>query len=204
MKKIKIELKNGKQVQGDYFGWEDFSDFQKIYHQWIYLNSLVKQKGGRNINVPDILSEGLFCLLFDAVRTNNDKNAGSYDCVLRETGEGVQVKASSAEKDLTSFGPHSKWDRLFFADFAYSGEIDGKVYFYIIDNQLIEKQMVSENQTFTDQQAEKRRPRFSIKEKIIVPNKVNPVRYLNIMSAEMIYKNCRYRITPYGIMEIEN
>lgn len=205
MKTVEVQLKNNIKVYGDCFEFSEFGDFQKIYQEWIYLNSLVKEKGGRNINVPDVLSEGLFCLLFNAVRTNNDKNAGSYDCVLVETGDGVQVKASSVAKDLTSFGPRSKWDLLCFADFAHSGMIDGKAYFYIIDNQLIERQIVNkgENQTFTDQQTEKRRPRFSIKEKIIAPYQVKHICSLDILGAEIINVNGRYRITSYGIEKIE-
>lgn len=61
--------------------------------------------GGRTLNIPDVVSEAIYCYLFDAVRTN--KTAKSYDAVNINNHAGVQVKATSISNDLTSFGPRS-------------------------------------------------------------------------------------------------
>jgi hypothetical protein len=69
-------------------------------------NMFLNDLGGRKINIPDVISEGMYCYNFNAVRTNRD--AGSYDCVDIKTKDGIQVKSASIEDDLTSFGPNSK------------------------------------------------------------------------------------------------
>ena len=146
MKEIRVKLKNGKSVLGDKFDENDLSDLKNIFRVWMNLNKCTKHLGGRNINVPDILSEGLYCYFFNAVRTNG--TAGSYDAVDINTGEGIQIKSASIKNDCTSFGPTSTWDRLYFLDFAPNGNVDGNVFFYEIIsdniNKLIEYNLIEE------------------------------------------------------------
>ena len=59
-------------------------------------------------------------------------------------------------------------------DFYRDGDIDGSFNVYLIPNDLIYEKQVNENQTLKQQQAEKRRPRMSIKE-IIQENKIKPL-----------------------------
>jgi hypothetical protein len=96
-------LRDGTVVIGDAFEEEDFLMIQDIFKQWLEINKNLKLLGGRGLNVPDVFSEALFCLAFNAIRTNG--TAHSYDCVIRETGEGVQIKSASIRNDCTSFGP---------------------------------------------------------------------------------------------------
>ena len=105
MKKETIKLKDGTYVTGDAFDHNDFIKLQTIFKDWLLMNEKLKSLGGRGLNVPDVFSEAIFCLAFNAIRTNG--TAHSYDCVLRETGEGVQVKSASIPNDCTSFGPTS-------------------------------------------------------------------------------------------------
>lgn len=180
MKKVQVTLKDGTQVCGDEFEEQDLECLKQVFHRWMSMNADLKSLGGRNLNVPDVFSEGLFCLGFDAVRTN--KTAHSYDCVIKATGEGVQVKSASIESDCTSFGPTSTWDRLFFADFVPHGVIDGEVWFYEISSEDIYNLVLNKRkgETFRDQQRQGRRPRLSIKQLIIKEKGLQPVKIMRL------------------------
>lgn len=180
MKKVLIKLKDGTNVYGDEFDSNDLLKLKSIFKKWLNINVDLKSLGGRNLNVPDVFSEALFCIAFDAVRTNS--TAYSYDCVMKNTGEGVQVKSASIEEDCTSFGPTSTWDLLYFADFIPNGTIDGEVWFYQIDSNDIYNVVLNKKkgETFTDQQKQGRRPRFSIKKMIIKAKNLQPVKKINL------------------------
>lgn len=181
MKQVKVKLKDGTIVVGDEFDMEDYKKFKQIFRKWTDINSDLKQSGGRNLNVPDVFSEALYCIFFNAVRTNG--TAHSYDAVDKTTGEGIQIKSASIKIDCTSFGPTSTWDRLIFVDFAPFGNVDGNVWFYEIDSSNIYNIVLNykKNETFRDQQLQGRRPRFSIKDKIINPLRLTPIKKINLM-----------------------
>ena len=180
MRKETVWLKDGTAVTGDAFDNSDFTVLQNIFKEWTHINGQLKALGGRNLNVPDVFSEALFCLAYDAVRTN--ATAHSYDCVMRNTGDGVQVKSASIPNDCTSFGPRSTWDLLYFADFAPNGKVDGIVKFYRIEDDDIYDIVLNsqKNETFRDQQEQGRRPRFSIKNTIIKPKNLMPERTIDL------------------------
>ncbi len=92
-----------------------------------------------------------------------------------KTNKAQQIKACSIDNDLTSFGPKSKWDDLYFVDFYNDGKVDGKFDVYLIPNKYIKNQSLNKNETFTDQQEQKRRPRFGIKKEIITKYKIKPL-----------------------------
>lgn len=183
MKDYKVRLKDGAIATGDDFDSKDFEKLKVIFKKWLDLNSDLKSLKGRGLNVPDVFSEALFCIAFDAVRTNNNPSAHSYDCVIKATGEGVQVKSASIPNDCTSFGPTSTWDLLYYVDFAPNGFVDGNVHFYEIDSDDIYGLILNQqkNETFADQQAQGRRPRFSIKSKIIRSKGLKPVKTINLL-----------------------
>lgn len=184
MKQENITLKDGTTVTGDAFDLKDFELLQKIFKDWLIMNEELKSLGGRALNVPDVFSEALFCLAFNAVRTNG--TAYSYDCVIRGTGDGVQVKSASIPNDCTSFGPTSTWDVLYFADFAPNGKVDGEVKFYKIDDSDVYNLVLNakKGETFRDQQLQGRRPRFSIQSSIIRSKHLAPVKTVNIVTGE--------------------
>lgn len=181
MKQESIQLKDGTIVVGDAFDHDDFIKLQGIFKDWLEMNTKLKSLGGRGLNVPDVFSEAIFCLAFNAVRTNG--TAHSYDCVIRGTGEGVQVKSASIPNDCTSFGPTSTWDLLYFADFAPNGFVDGTIKFYKIDDNDVYSLVLnaSKGETFRDQQLQGRRPRFSIQSSIIKPKKLKPLKTINLI-----------------------
>ena len=181
MRTERVRLKDGTIVEGDAFDMEDYEKLKNIFRQWLEINSSLKGFKGRGLNVPDVFSEALYCIFFNAVRTNG--TAHSYDAVDRVTGEGIQVKSASIKNDCTSFGPTSTWDRLYFMDFAPYGEIDGNIWVYEIDSDDIYGQVLnsSKGETFADQQAQGRRPRFSIQNRIIRPYGLEPVKKIDLM-----------------------
>ncbi|QMT98260.1 Bsp6I family type II restriction endonuclease [Mycoplasma tullyi] len=183
MKECKVRLKYGTIVTGDEFDEDDFMKLKSIFKKWLDINTDLKSLKGRGLNVPDVFSEALFCIAFDAVRTNNEPDTHSYDCVIKATGQGVQVKSTSIPNDCTSFGPTSVWDLLYFVDFAPNGYVDGNVYFYEIDSVDVYDLVVNKkkNETFSDQQSQGRRPRFSIKSRIIKEKDLKPVKIINLI-----------------------
>lgn len=184
MRKLEIRLRDGTICHGDKFDLEDYKKLQEIFYKWQEINKKLKELGGRNLNVPDVFSEALFCIFFNAIRTNGE--GYSYDCVSLDDYAGIQVKSCSIDVDCTSFGPSSTWDELYFVDFAPNGYVDGKVWFYKIDcdiNSLVLN--AAKGETFREQQLQGRRPRFSIKSRIIEEKGLVPVLKIDLLSDEL-------------------
>lgn len=180
MKQEKVILKSGETVIGDVFDSSSLLQLKLIFKDWLMLNGKLRSINGRTLNVPDVLSEGLFCYYFDSIRTKD--SAGSFDCVTKQSSKGVQVKATSIKYDLTSFGPESIWDELYFIDFVPNGVIDGVIHFYKIEenfeNLILNRE---KNETFKDQQKQGRRPRFSIKKELIEKKLLKPIKIVDLL-----------------------
>ena len=101
----------------------------------------------------------------------------SFDAVNTKTGKRIQIKASSVGSDLTSFGPKSEWDELFFLDFSQG---NGVFKVYEIKPEWVYGHNVSKTQTFKEQQDQGRRPRFSIIDNIIKPKDLKPIKILKL------------------------
>ncbi len=149
-----------------------------IYVHWRLLTSELSVIESRGVNLPEGLSEGAFCRAMDVVRiTQNIAGANtSYDAYDLKRKKRIQVKGCSVMPDLTSFGPRSEWDELYFLDFYRKGEWDGTFDIYLIPNDLVYNHKVNANHTLRDQQKLNRRPRLSIYKEIIVPNKIKPIK----------------------------
>lgn len=179
MEKLKIKLQTGEFVVGDKFDNNDFALLKDIFNQWLEINKKVTSLGGRGLNVPDVFSEALYCIFFNAIRTNN--TAHSYDCVNIDNGAGVQVKSASIANDCTSFGPRSTWNELYFMDFATNGQVDGIVDVYKLDFALDDIVLnAKKNETFKMQQEQGRRPRLSLK-KLIQERNIKPIKRISLM-----------------------
>lgn len=176
MKNIKkiLDLPEGK-VEADVsiFDEEDKKIIKFVYENWLELCQSLKGLGARGVNIPEGLSETAVCMHKSWYRVNNakiGKAKSSFDAYDPNGGinnNRIQIKACSIDNDLTSFGPNSVWDRIFFADFFNDGEWNGKIVLYEINTKDIKEHKVNSGQIFTDQQTEKRRPRFSIKKDLI-------------------------------------
>ena len=165
-------------VSAQKFDQSDRQIFSKIYKDWRNLSNNLRTIGGRNVNIPEGLSEGLFCLEMGAHRITESAPGlnSSFDAYSTQTNSRIQVKACSVLPDLTSFGPKSVWDRLFFCDFYRQGNWDGTFDIYEIPNHFIYNHNVSSTMTFVQQQQAKRRPRFSIYKDIIQVQNIKPVK----------------------------
>lgn len=148
---------------------------RRLYFRWKKLNDSIKKISTRGINLPEAISENAFCMFFpECVRVVKLKQGKcSYDALNRKTGERIQIKASSVDEDLSSFGPRSEWDVLYFLDFS---DGNGSFKIYKIEADWIYKHQVNKKQNFEDQQAQGRRPRFSIVDNIIKPKSLKPVK----------------------------
>lgn len=149
------------------FEEEDIKQWLRLWNSWTTLRSGLKEYESRGPALSEGLSETAYCIYSGSVRLINvsgncDTSADTYNL---QTGKAEQIKAASIEQDLTSFGPTSKWDVLYFLDFYRDGALDGSFDIYEIDKELIYSTVVhkGKNETFKDQQAQGRRPRLSLK-----------------------------------------
>ena len=161
------------------FEEEDRILFLELYNAWQKASKLSVELKGRKFNLPESLSEGLFSLEMGVGRVLNCSNNGvnsSWDCIDPKTTTRIQVKACSVLPDLTSFGPRSVWDKLYFCDFS---RLDGTFTIYLIPNDYVYDRVVStekgKKETMRDQQKQGRRPRMKIID-IINEKKLTPVK----------------------------
>lgn len=160
------------------FEESDRGRIRKMYDDWRSLSNSLKDFNARGINLPEGISESAFCIEMNTVRiTRSIFGANSsWDCYELKSNKRIQVKACSVLPDLTSFGPKSQWDEIYFLDFYREGQWDGSFGIYKIDTDLIYSHRVNQKQTFAEQQAQGRRPRFSIYSGIIEPKGIEPVK----------------------------
>jgi len=176
------------------YNQSDSARLIKIYESWRKLCDELEALDSRKVNLPEGLSEISFALAKNMWRkkgTIKEANS-SFDCYDpngNKNNNRIQVKASSVEEDLTSFGPKSEWDKIFFIDFYRNGLWDKTFDIYEIKTNDILKHQVNSKETLQDQQKAGKRPRFSIKKWIINQNKH--------ISKET------YKITEEGIIKIE-
>lgn len=173
--KISINGKN-LEIEVAHLSKVDGKEFKRLFDIWRKLN-LGLEKYGRKVNIPEVISEGMFCIFSGSVRFQkkiSGEGTVSFDTINLLKKRKEQIKASSVSRDLTSFGPKTEWDDLFFLDFYNEGKLDGTFNAYLIPNKFIYSRKVNKGQTMKDQQDEKRRPRFTIKE-IIEKNNIKPL-----------------------------
>lgn len=176
------------QAKVDIFEDKDITALADIYMSWRILCDQATALNARKINLPDVLSECGFCFFFKCWRTNYGVPGAihsSFDAYDPVNHSRIQIKGCSVEEDLTSFGPDSVWDKLYFVDFYKEGKWDFSFDVYLIDNQSIYNTKVNRKETFIDQQRQKRRPRFSIIRNIIRPQKLKPQYTCNIRTGEI-------------------
>ncbi len=159
------------------FTKSDGKKWKKVFDQWKGLKLGLRVYKSREPNFPEGLSEVAFCLWSGSSRFISAKGLSntSFDTFNIKTKRAEQIKACSVDGDLTSFGPDSRWDDLYFLDFYNEGKVDGLFDIYKIPSDLIYGHKVNKTQTLKDQQAEKRRPRFSIKKDIIHKLNLKPI-----------------------------
>jgi hypothetical protein len=177
-KEVLLRLPEGRfQANVLIFEESDRKILWNIYKNWRALCDDLLRIRSRAVNLPEGLSEGAFCLQTGAVRLRDSIPGAnsSWDCYDMRTNRRIQIKACSVLPDLTSFGPRSVWDELYFMDFFCNGTWDGSFRIYKIDSKDIYNHEVASSVTFRDQQNQGRRPRFSIYNDIIQKKGLRPL-----------------------------
>lgn len=159
------------------FNKSDRKHWKKLFDDWKKLKLGMRNYNSREPNFPEGLSEIAFCMFSGSKKLVSllaGSASSSFDTFNLTHNRAEQIKATSVEVDLTSFGPASEWDDLYFLDFFNEGKLDGTFNVYKIPSELIYSAKVNKNQTVRDQQGEKRRPRCRIT-KIIKENSLKPI-----------------------------
>jgi hypothetical protein len=159
------------------FDKEFDAEIYRIYCAWRYLNEVSKSLGCRGVNIPEGLSETVFCRAMGSARII-EKPAnfpGSYDAYNIKRKKRQEVKSTSIKNDLTSFSPLTRCDELYFVDFYCDGTFDGSFKIYKLDIPSVMKMKINKSQTFEDQQNQGRRPRFSVRNKLIKEQGLQPI-----------------------------
>lgn len=193
---MRTEIKNLHLPEGvfsatvDLFDDNDCKDLCKIYDIWRELCEKAESFKARKINLPDCLSECSFCYFFNCWRTNSGIPGAihsSFDAYDPQSHRRIQIKGTSVASDLTSFGPNSVWDDLYFVDFYKNGNWDYTFDVYLIPNDKIYNMVVNKDkcETFLDQQKQGRRPRFSITKDIIEHYGIRPKYTCNIKTGTL-------------------
>ncbi len=150
----------------------------KIYSTWKKLDGQIDAISTRGINFPGELSEIFACY---ALNYQWKKN-GHGDAKDPQNNRIIEVKGSSTKrKDLSSFSPTEEFDELVFVKIDKDND---KAFIYKtgINSTALKAVKVNENETFGDQQKEKRRPRLSVESKIIDANGLKPAYELDILT----------------------
>lgn len=158
------------------------------------IHTISELDGWRKPTMLEVISEGYNSLVFpNHIRVGKIKpipksrmkglklkpGRRSWDAIDNTDGSRVQCKSTILHNDLTSFGPRSDWDFVHFIDFHdIAAGHSRKVYFYRIEKRWLENLILNEekHETFKDQQEQIRRPRLCVKERIIVPRKLKPIK----------------------------
>lgn len=185
VEKLNISLPEGNfDAEAHIFEDNDKTKIKNMVHLWNQLSTALKQIGARGVNIPEGISEPLYCLAVGAdttIRITKSINGAntSFDCYNIQNHNRIQVKACSILPDLSSFGPNSQFDQLIFIDLS-SIATNGTFKIFDIPVNLVYTHKVNKDQTFTDQQLQGRRPRFSLYKEIIQPNNIQPILNGNI------------------------
>jgi len=153
-----------------------FKDALKAYWLWKELNAIIKNSHNRGVNFPETISETLLCY---ALGFELNRGSGG-DARNPNSDEVCEVKATSNwEKDTSSFSPSESFDSLYFVRL---NQREDHIYIYDLklNSEDLKQIQVSKKQTLGDQQAQKRRPRFSIIQKIIEPQNLSPIAYIDL------------------------
>ncbi|MCD8832773.1 Bsp6I family type II restriction endonuclease [Staphylococcus arlettae] len=160
-----------------------FNDMIDAYFLWKELNALIKNSHTRGVNFPEIISESLLCYALD-YKLNRGTGGDAFD----ETNNRViECKATSNfDKDTSSFSPNEEFDRLYFLRLYQRGD---ELYIYDTEynSDKLKEIQVNKKQTLGDQQAQGRRPRFSIIKFIINEDNIQPIVKIDLRKGKIIH-----------------
>ena len=182
------------------YSHEDIPSLKESFNRWRAFKEDANRNHGRSPNFPEYISEACLCLVTGFVRFKSSKKlkSSSFDCFDLVNERAIQSKACSVVQDLTSFGPKTQWDDLYFLDFYNGGNVDGTFNVYKVPNELIYDCAVKSGRTLKQAQGEGKRPRLSLKDQIIGSHGLKPVDFTE--SSDIM----EHVIRPAGIKPAQN
>jgi hypothetical protein len=157
-----------------------FKEAIEIYQLWKNLDAKIKTFYSRGVNIHEAITEIIVCFVNGFPLS---LGGGSEDAINPKNNFKVQIKATSNfNRDLTSFGPKSKFDELHFVRLDYEKDI---MFLYNIPINLLGLN-VNKNKTFDEVKKEGKRPRFSIIKDIIIKNNIKEYAKVKLNTAEII------------------
>ncbi|UXR74625.1 Bsp6I family type II restriction endonuclease [Staphylococcus sp. IVB6238] len=160
-----------------------FRDMIKAYFLWKELNGVIKNSHTRGVNFPEIISESLLCYALN-YKLNRGTGGDAYDEVNDRV---IECKATSNyDRDTSSFSPNEKFDSLYFLRLHQRDDVL-YVYDTAYDSEKLKNIQVNKKQTLGDQQAQGRRPRFSVIKQIIDKNDVKPIVKIDLRREKIIH-----------------
>lgn len=161
---------------------ERFEKVIELYFMWKNLNLGIKENYTRGVNLPEAITEPICCYVNNFFLSTGE---GSEDAVIPQTGDLVQIKATSNfNSDLTSFGPRSNFRYL---HFVRLNQDEDRMYLYDIPVENLRQVRVNCSETFEDQQLQNRRPRFSIIDKYINPYGIQPYAVVDLRTRQILF-----------------
>lgn len=158
-----------------------FNDAVQAYFLWKELNALIKNNHNRGINFPETISETLLCSAMD-FELNRGTGGDARNPIDKSI---IEAKATSNwDKDLTSFSPNEDFDLLYFIRLNQRND---EIYFYNTNISSVNLKTIKVNatQTLGDQQAQGKRPRFSVIKNIIEANNLVPVAMVDLRTKKI-------------------
>ena len=143
------------------------SVLKKYFDVYVKYCEETKLFNDRKPNIPSGLTEGFALLALNICQKQYEK-ANTGDIISIDKNFRIEVKASGVgfdRNDCSSFGPNEKFDNLIFVD-CDTDKKEIIVYDCHISYHQMQNLQITKKQTFGDQCSEKRRPRFSIKQKL--------------------------------------
>lgn len=168
----------------------DIPKFERAFKSWKQDRKDQMLIGGRAPNLSDGFTEGLFCLFTGSVRylkpPENKAQLGFKRCAEKLSNKSLdtynlsnnkaeQIKSSIIDgNDCTSFGPTSKQDIVYFMHFY---RLDGSFDLYEIPDNVLQSTVIKEDgTTFADKKMTGQRPHFSLLDKVIARNQIDPIK----------------------------
>jgi len=133
----------------------------KVLHAYQNLCLLIKERKGRNINFPEIISELLVKLIIQKIERIQVTGNCSGDLQTYPDRIPLQVKCWSSTGPI-SFGPLTKWERLYLLDATKYRQLLFKCYRVNVssDDQKYLSLKVSTTESVQQQSEKMRRPRI--------------------------------------------
>lgn len=143
------------------------------YFLWSKLDNMIRGLSTRGINLPSEITE-IIAGWSLGIPLNKGSAGDLYDRKRKTIVESKGTSVLEGKTDLTSFSPDEHFDELVFVRLIRDDDVF-EIYRLDFSSEDLKNISVNKNQKASDQQEEKRRPRFSVLKELIIPNGIEPV-----------------------------